>query len=351
MWSVRDRTTGDLLALQVLSEDAREEEVVALVREAVALSGLEGLGVPRVKSFGRLPGSGRAYLVREIVLGENLGDCIATPSGAQKALLSVVEAAEAVTVLHRAGLLHGDIKPAGLAAVYREGGARALGLTPKYAAPELLEGGALTVRAEVFALGATLREVAEAASSLLSADTKRALSAVVERATFASPGERFPSADELAAALSRVLSSAGLNPRSSGALPGPEKPRAWPIVGLDGPAHDLTSLIENLPEGGGVVVTGPRLSGRSTLMRRVAWTLGARGRRVAHIESRLVADPRLALSIELGEGETDLVALVDDIDVLDPAALGRLSAFREHGGRLVVIATPLGTGDAFFGSR
>ena len=360
VWSVRDRTTGDLLALKVLSEDAREEELVALVREAVALSGLEGLGVPRVRSFGRLPGSGRAYLVREIVEGENLGDCISTPAGAQKALLSVVEAAEAVTVLHRAGLLHGDIKPAnlivgprgttlvdlGLAAVYREGGARALGLTPKYAAPELLEGGALTVRAEVFALGATLREVADAASSLLSADAKRALSAVVERATSASPGERFPSADELAAALSRVLSSAGLNPRSSGALPGPEKPRAWPIVGLDGPAHDLTSLIENLPEGGGVVLTGPRLSGRSTLMRRVAWTLGARGRRVAHIESRLVADPRLALSIELGEGETDLVALVDDIDVLDPAALERLSTFRDHGGRLVVIATPLGTGDA-----
>ena len=46
--------------------------MAALVREAVALSGLEGLGVPRVIRFGRLPGSGRPYLVREIVEGESL---------------------------------------------------------------------------------------------------------------------------------------------------------------------------------------------------------------------------------------------------------------------------------------
>ena len=71
-------------------------------------------------------------------------------------------------MLHRAGLLHGDVKPAniivepggavvfvdlGLAAPWREGGAFAEGLTPRYAAPELFEGKPITVRAEVFALG------------------------------------------------------------------------------------------------------------------------------------------------------------------------------------------------------
>jgi len=40
--------------------------------EAVALSGLEGLGVPRVIRFGRLPGSGRPYLVREVVEGDEV---------------------------------------------------------------------------------------------------------------------------------------------------------------------------------------------------------------------------------------------------------------------------------------
>ena len=41
--------------------------MAALVREAVALSGLEGLGVPRVVRFGRLPGSGRPFMLRELV--------------------------------------------------------------------------------------------------------------------------------------------------------------------------------------------------------------------------------------------------------------------------------------------
>src|SRR6187402_2401665 len=61
VWAVRDRVTGRELALKVLAEDAGEAEVMALVREAVTLSGLEGLGVPQVLAFGRLPTSSRRY--------------------------------------------------------------------------------------------------------------------------------------------------------------------------------------------------------------------------------------------------------------------------------------------------
>ena len=68
VWAVRDRVTGRVLALKVLSRDAGEAEVDALVREAVALSGLEGLGVPRVVAFGALR-DGRRYMVRELVEG------------------------------------------------------------------------------------------------------------------------------------------------------------------------------------------------------------------------------------------------------------------------------------------
>ena len=39
VWAVRDRVTGTELALKVLAEDAGEAEVMALVREAVTLSG------------------------------------------------------------------------------------------------------------------------------------------------------------------------------------------------------------------------------------------------------------------------------------------------------------------------
>jgi len=72
VWSIRDRLTGKLLALKTLSASADERETEALVREAVALSGLEGLGVPRALRFGRLPRSKRPYMIRELVQGKSL---------------------------------------------------------------------------------------------------------------------------------------------------------------------------------------------------------------------------------------------------------------------------------------
>ncbi len=145
-------------------------EIDSLVREAVALSGLEGLGVPRVIAFGALA-DGRRYMVRELVPGKSLDEVL--KSDAMPWLEALATACDALTVVHRAGLLHGDIKPAniivrpdgrgtlvdlGLAAPWREGGSDVHGMTPKFAAPELLRGEPLTARAEVYALGATLRE-------------------------------------------------------------------------------------------------------------------------------------------------------------------------------------------------
>jgi serine/threonine protein kinase len=160
VWSVRDRVTGERLALKVLAQSAGAPEIEALVREAVALSGLEGLGVPKVVAFGALP-DGRRYMVRELVEGRSLEDVL---QGLGPWIEPIGSACDQLTVVHRSGLLHGDIKPAniivsesgrgtlvdlGLAAPWREGGTRPQGLTPKYAAPELFEGEPLTVRAEV----------------------------------------------------------------------------------------------------------------------------------------------------------------------------------------------------------
>ena len=60
VWAVRDRHGGARYALKLLAAGSTEREMAALVREAVALSGLEGLGVPRVVRFGRLPDEVRA---------------------------------------------------------------------------------------------------------------------------------------------------------------------------------------------------------------------------------------------------------------------------------------------------
>src|SRR5271166_2764795 len=75
VWAVRDRVSGRVLALKVLSRDAGDAEIDALVQEAVALSGLEGLGVPRVIAFGALQDR-RRYMVRELVEGRSLDDVL-----------------------------------------------------------------------------------------------------------------------------------------------------------------------------------------------------------------------------------------------------------------------------------
>jgi DNA-binding NtrC family response regulator/tetratricopeptide (TPR) repeat protein len=364
VWAVRDRITGRVVALKVLAEDAHENEVQALVREAVALSGVEGLGVPRVLRFGRVPaaaGSGRSFMVRELVEGQSLADLLPTIEPLA-AIDAIARASDQLTRLHRALLLHGDLKPAniivgaggratlvdlGLAATWREGGARPQGLTPKYAAPELLQGAALTVRAEVYTLGATIDEVLRASGSRLDPEVLAALAEVVARATMTDPGARYPSADELASAL-----------RSAAHLPEPSRADegvVWPIVGLDETAAALLGQIEALRAGGGIVITGPPQSGRSTLLRRIAWSLGVE-RPVAWVEpadddddgSASVppgggADVAEALAIELAGIEADprglgaAAVLVDDADRLGDAGFAYLEAVRAAGVKLVLV--------------
>ncbi len=116
VWAVRDRITGRVVALKALAEGAHESEVQALVREAVALSGVEGLGVPRGAALRQARRRrGRSYMVRELVLGaEPSADLIAAGGDPGTALQAIAQAADQLTRLHRALLLHGDIKPANI---------------------------------------------------------------------------------------------------------------------------------------------------------------------------------------------------------------------------------------------
>ncbi|MDF2693173.1 MAG: Response regulator of zinc sigma-54-dependent two-component system, partial [Labilithrix sp.] len=331
VWAVRDRVTGRELALKVLAEDAGEAEVMALVREAVTLSGLEGLGVPQVLAFGRLPGSARRFLVRELVEGRSLEEVIGGEgSGAKEWLVPLASAADQLTVLHRAGLLHGDIKPAnvivgrdgsgtlvdlGLATPWREGGSRARGLTPKYAAPELLLGDPLTVRAEVYALGATLQDALKGRRADLDEATYAALSRIA--------------AQSAAKIETRVLGEAA----------------AWPVLGADAAAQALAADVSRLRAGQGLAIVGPRRSGRSTLANRLSWSLGVTGAPVASIEpSRdAMVSSREIVDLELEawrapNGIADgLVIVIDDLAGLDDEARTRVRRAAEDGARVVAV--------------
>ncbi|HEY2514965.1 MAG TPA: sigma 54-interacting transcriptional regulator [Polyangiaceae bacterium] len=349
VWAVRDRVTDAILALKVLAPGAGEDEVKALVREAVSLSALEGLGVPRVIAFGSLR-DGRRYMVRELVEGQSLEAVLEDEHGPDW-LEPLARASEQLTVLHRAGLLHGDIKPAnvivgeggagtlvdlGLAAPWREGGTRAQGLTPKFAAPELLNGEPLTVRAEVFALGATLAEGMARRGSSLELETRLALTKIAARATEDLPSARFPSVDELASALRQA---AGLH-----ATPLRED-TAWPVLGIDATAQRLTSAVSSLGAGEALAVDGPKGSGRTTLLRRAAWTLGVEGGSVLTVETGArtahAMSPGEAVELELQEREESALPMivVDDFAALDEATKQVLATASEKGAKIVAVGT------------
>lgn len=359
VWSVRDRISGRTVALKVLAEGADEREAQSLVREAVALSGVEGLGLPRVFRFGRLSGSERAYMVRELVEGASLAELIARGAGAGVLLGAIAEASDKLTLLHRALLLHGDIKPAnivvgedghatlvdlGLAAAWGEVLAKPAGLTPKYAAPELFQGAELSVRAEIFALGVALSDVLKAVEEQLDEATREALWAVVHKATAASPSERFPSADELASALRRAAhlgDESGLSRRAPLADASEGRaltPVVWPVLGLEAPAGQLLEQIAHLRPGSGIVVTGPRGAGRTTLLRRIAWSLGIEGQAVLWVEAAEVENPAEAIALELlaTEGSDRVIALIDDAEKLCSECIRLLQDVREKGGKIVL---------------
>src|SRR5438477_77521 len=81
---------------------------------------------------------------------------------------------------------------------------------------------ALTVRAEVYALGATLTEALARRGSELDDEMRLGLVKIAARATEENGASRFPSVDELASALRRVagLAKAALREES-----------AWPVLG------------------------------------------------------------------------------------------------------------------------
>jgi serine/threonine-protein kinase PknK len=343
VWAVRDRATQRSYALKLLAEGASEREMAALVREAVALSGLEGLGVPRVIRFGRLPGSGRPYLVREIVEGESLEALLARGTDAPRALEILARAADQLTLLHRAGLLHGDVKPAnlivepegsvvfvdlGLAAPWREGGALAEGLTPRYAAPELFEGKPITVRAEVFALGVMLAEILEKAGLSVGSDVLAKLSAVADCAMARAPEERFPSVDEFASEVRRELGTPAVETSVAAAV--------WPISGTDAISSQLLEAAQALGTGQALRLEGPSGSGRSALLRRLAWWLGVLGRPVVWIDDP-TSPTALAGELSAHTQLSGAFVLIDDADGLDDAGFAAVRSALDAGARLIAV--------------
>ncbi|WP_431257320.1 serine/threonine-protein kinase [Roseateles chitinivorans] len=232
-------------------EAAREDSTSARFRnEARAVGRIAHPGVVTIHDFGEVTSAdglkGYAFLVMELVDGRGLDQILRRemPTPPLAWSLGVMDQLlDALASAHAQGVWHRDIKPGNLL-VTRDGrvkltdfgiariadhhltqAASQIG-TPGYMAPEQILGGAIDHRADLFACGVllyrlatgrmpfsgaleavmyqTLHQAPPAPTSLRPGELPAALDALVRRAMARDPGERFPDATAMRAALAAI---------------------------------------------------------------------------------------------------------------------------------------------------
>jgi serine/threonine protein kinase len=237
VYRAHDRMLDRDVALKVLRPDLAGAEVAArLEREARILARLEHPGIVPVHDAGTLA-DGRGFYVMKLARGARLEDAVrALPL--TEVLRLFLRVCETVGFAHAQGVVHRDLKPSnimvgaygevlvldwGIARVLREGAepsapaadrraeasegdtgpGTVLG-TPGFMAPEQEQGRSdrVDARADVYALGAILRALAAGSGE---GTIARPLASICGRACEAEPGRRYPSAEALAADVTRFL--------------------------------------------------------------------------------------------------------------------------------------------------
>jgi tetratricopeptide (TPR) repeat protein len=221
-----------------------EEDYRAFLREARALAAVQHPNIVHVYGIDRH--DGRVGYWTDFVRGKTLSFLVSAqgPFGYREAALIGLDVAKALSAVHRAGLLHRDIKAEN---VMREEGGRILlmdfGLstlpqlqtgvagTPTYMAPELFSGSPASVASDIYAVGVllfylvtgqhpvrlgglTAREAAAAISKRralidLRPDLSESFMRTVSVAMEMDPAKRYASAGQLAEALAETLGAAG----------------------------------------------------------------------------------------------------------------------------------------------
>ena len=230
------------VALKLLLPGAAsgEAEYQSLLAEARALASVRHPNVVPVYGIDRH--DGRVGFWTDFVQGKTLGELLRLQGrfGFHEAALVGLDVTRALSAVHRAGILHRDIKAEN---VMREDGGRILlmdfGLsalasgqtniagTPNYMAPEIFRGGQATVATDIYAVGVLLfylvagefpvrlsgltaleslgRMAKRKALMDLRPDVPESLLQAIGTAMEMDPAKRFDSAGELAAALARSL--------------------------------------------------------------------------------------------------------------------------------------------------
>lgn len=173
IYAVQDPRNGQKYALKrVIKESSADQKfVVQATNEYELLSKIDHPSVRkcyRVKRLRRILGPSEVLLVMEIVEGRNLVQH--RPSELSELVHVLVEVADGMHAVHKAGVVHADMKPnnvlitnAGHVKIIDFGQSCPTGTikpriqgTPDYIAPEQVRRRALTARTDIFNLGATM---------------------------------------------------------------------------------------------------------------------------------------------------------------------------------------------------
>jgi Tol biopolymer transport system component len=208
----RDTKLGRGVAIKVLPEKFFEDEdrIARFEREAKSLAAVSHPNIAALYSFEQI--SGRHLLVMELVEGETLADRLAKGPIPPGPIVKIgIEITSALDSAHRVGIVHRDLKPAnvmltrsgvklldfGLAkALAPENPADGLTSAPttardvtregeifgtlSYMAPEQLEGKKPDSRTDIFALGATLYEMATGRKAFPGTSQASVISAIMK---------------------------------------------------------------------------------------------------------------------------------------------------------------------------
>jgi serine/threonine protein kinase len=236
----RDTVLGRTVALKTLVHAfGAAVEQKQFLREAQIVSQLSHPAIINLYDVGIEDGN-VAYLVMEYVSGKTLQQVLSQSAiPVPRACAWAAELAGALGRAHRAGILHGDVKPGnilinedgnvklgdfGIArfATQVSGSGRLMG-TPAYLSPEQIQGETQNTRSDLFSLGVVLYQmvtgvppfdgssVGAVVAQILSAEpvppsqrnpaVPPGLDRVILRCLAKSPADRYPSAEALAASL------------------------------------------------------------------------------------------------------------------------------------------------------
>ena len=218
-----DAVLGRPVALKVLSvERSGSVDAERLLREARGIARLEHPGLVPVHDAGVLP-DGRAFYAMKLVDGSRLDRYAGSGATLADRLAVFRKICDALAFAHAHGAVHRDVKPSnvmigafgevlvldwGVARFAGDPGEAAAAVvgTRDYMAPEQRDGrsGTVDARADVYALGAILRDLV-AASPAPEPSAARPRAAIAARAMARDPNDRYPGAAALSADVGRFL--------------------------------------------------------------------------------------------------------------------------------------------------